>query len=255
MNPILKYKNKDLFIRLDEYTINGRLYLALVDKNGELWDDITKNLLDIPVADNIIFINPNIPKNVVKKLYDSGVIINLYDSQKCNMGYYDKAYVNMKELDKYLNKTFFINIYVSESNYKNKYYKQDTKIFDDIEDAIQYSRGNFKEYNYYKIEVVDYKGEVYFDKQKNIEDFYINGLKVVFVSQEILSKYLNNWGDKKELPIDESLIFTKEGNTYIGVDNSTGDCWTEDFDNEKDVIKWLIGVDKEVIRGDIENAL
>ncbi|MGL5440783.1 MAG: hypothetical protein ACRDA4_10475 [Filifactoraceae bacterium] len=32
-------------------------------------------------------------------------------------------------------------------------------------------------------------------------------------------------------------------NTYIGIDNSDGDAWTEDFTNKEDCIKWLRGED------------
>lgn len=39
------------------------------------------------------------------------------------------------------------------------------------------------------------------------------------------------------------LYYFKEGNVFIGVDNSTGDCWVEEFDSLEKCINWLNGED------------
>jgi len=245
MKPILKYKNKDLFIRIDEYTNNGRTYLALIDKNGEVWQDLTKNLFDVPVNENLIFLNPNIPTSVLNKIYETGIIINLFDSQKCNMGSYDKAYVNRNKLDEYLRDTYYMNIYNSKNGVENRYYTRDIKMFDSIDKAIQYSKEESKKNNYYKVEIVDYKNNVYFNKEKDFETIYINDLKIKYVPKKMLSEYINCWVEKKELPIKDTLLYAKDGNKYIGVDNTTNDCWEEEFENERDTINWLIGLEKD----------
>lgn len=37
------------------------------------------------------------------------------------------------------------------------------------------------------------------------------------------------------------LFYCKDGDFWVGVDNTSGDAWTEDFNTEKDCIKWLMG--------------
>lgn len=67
------------------------------------------------------------------------------------------------------------------------------------------------------------------------------------VSKEFLNNYVDNWVEKKELPSNVSLIYCEDGNKYIGVDNTTNDCWVEEFESEKDVLNWLSGIEKETI--------
>ena len=37
------------------------------------------------------------------------------------------------------------------------------------------------------------------------------------------------------------LFLTKEGRTWVAVDNSTGDAWTEEFSRKRQAIRWLQG--------------
>lgn len=37
------------------------------------------------------------------------------------------------------------------------------------------------------------------------------------------------------------LFLTKEGRTWVAVDNSTGDAWTEEFTRKRQAIRWLRG--------------
>ena len=39
----------------------------------------------------------------------------------------------------------------------------------------------------------------------------------------------------------EGLFFLMEGDKIIGIDNSTGDAWTEEFTNMKDFLNWVTG--------------
>lgn len=39
-------------------------------------------------------------------------------------------------------------------------------------------------------------------------------------------------------------FYVKDGDVYVGVDNSTGDAWTEDFTTLEDCIEWLKGGEK-----------
>ena len=72
MKPIVKYNGKDLFLTISKYSVNDRLYIGLVTKDGELWDDLTINLVDALATDSTIFINDSIQKDLKKKLYQTG---------------------------------------------------------------------------------------------------------------------------------------------------------------------------------------
>lgn len=37
------------------------------------------------------------------------------------------------------------------------------------------------------------------------------------------------------------LFYTKEGELFVGIDNSTGDAWTEEFMTKESCFKWLRG--------------
>lgn len=45
------------------------------------------------------------------------------------------------------------------------------------------------------------------------------------------------------------LFIFKEDDSYIGIDNSTGDCWVEEFITEDLCMKWLKG---EIEMSDLE---
>ena len=38
------------------------------------------------------------------------------------------------------------------------------------------------------------------------------------------------------------LFLRRDGETYVGIDNSNGDAWTEEFKSEADCLLWLAGV-------------
>lgn len=37
------------------------------------------------------------------------------------------------------------------------------------------------------------------------------------------------------------LFLTKEGRTWVAVDNTTGDAWTEEFSRKRHAVRWLRG--------------
>jgi len=39
------------------------------------------------------------------------------------------------------------------------------------------------------------------------------------------------------------LFFLKEGDWYVGIDNQTGDAWTEDFQTQEECLHWLLQED------------
>ncbi len=37
------------------------------------------------------------------------------------------------------------------------------------------------------------------------------------------------------------LFYQKDGDVYVGIDNTTGEAWTEDFPNLEECLAWLKG--------------
>lgn len=74
------------------------------------------------------------------------------------------------------------------------------------------------------------------------EKLYKSETKIYKVSAGTLSKYIDYWTrhileDKREL----LYTFDADAWKYIAVDNTTGNCWVEEFNNEIDALKWLGG--------------
>ncbi|MBI9009997.1 MAG: hypothetical protein JEZ05_08190 [Tenericutes bacterium] len=67
--------------------------------------------------------------------------------------------------------------------------------------------------------------------KENGSELLINILK----SEEIKSP------DVIQFPLDPILYYFKDGDKYIGVDNTTHNCWVEEFDTLEEVLKWING--------------
>ena len=44
-----------------------------------------------------------------------------------------------------------------------------------------------------------------------------------------------------KLEIYFGLYWTKENDVYVGIDNTSGNAWTEEFEKLEDCINWLMG--------------
>lgn len=58
---------------------------------------------------------------------------------------------------------------------------------------------------------------------------------------EVSPIYLHCVIQKLDAPASKGKFFAKEGNLYVGVDNSTGDAWTEEFTDQQNLFLWLSG--------------
>lgn len=63
---------------------------------------------------------------------------------------------------------------------------------------------------------------------------------VIKVNSTVFNVYEDAWLNNKKQPFDYNLLYyQKDDNFFVALDNSTGDCWVEEFDNETQVIDWL----------------
>ena len=59
-------------------------------------------------------------------------------------------------------------------------------------------------------------------------------LKIQRVSPERLRQIIERYAPR-------GLFLAKEGRTWVAVDNTTGDAWTEEFPRKRQAVRWLRG--------------
>lgn len=64
-------------------------------------------------------------------------------------------------------------------------------------------------------------------------------MKIVEISPEMAREILNsiNEGGDRYQPL--GLFYLKEGDKFVGIDNSDGNAWTEEFPDEGSCLRWL----------------
>lgn len=127
------------------------------------------------------------------------------------------------------------------------------KTFSSYDAAIKKARELFIDNNYASIEVLDSNNEAVYCRDDESEEFYFDDDKISCVDSDVVNKYIDNWTNKKEQTFSGDKLYCSDNNLYIGVDNSTGNCWVEEFNTEKEVQKWLLG--KDLNKGGIENEI
>lgn len=114
-----------------------------------------------------------------------------------------------------------------------------------VSDLIDYSYTcNNCDKNLYDFEVDSEKVWYLEETRELISPLFAGESKIKVVSEQILNKYIDCWSEHKELPIKDDLLYCNTDNKIIALDNSSGDCWIEEFDNEIDAKKWLLGIEE-----------
>lgn len=117
--------------------------------------------------------------------------------------------------------------------------------FENFDTALIIGRKLFEDNNYASIEILDNNGEAVYCRDNESEDFYFKGHRLSRVDENIVKDYIENWTNKKEQSFKGDKLYCKDNDVFIGVDNSTNNCWVEEFSSEKDVQDWLLGKDLE----------
>lgn len=68
-----------------------------------------------------------------------------------------------------------------------------------------------------------------------------HGYEIRQINVECFNKMLNLFEQDRLPEKAEKLYFFCEGKKFVGVDNSTGDMWTEEFNTALKCLRWLIG--------------
>ncbi len=92
--------------------------------------------------------------------------------------------------------------------------------------------------NFYDFEVND---KVWYLKDNN----YLNSEMIEKVDRSIIGEYISCWEEGKPLPVDKDMIYAQDGDLFIAVDNTSNECYVEEFKTEEDVIKWFNEFEKD----------
>lgn len=241
MKSIVNYQDKDLYLELGEYP-SGRLAILLNNKNGELWDDLTINLPHKKLDDNYIFVNPNIQNDLLDKLCETGVFLNLYRVEDYD---YRMIIVNKDVLKQYVD-DYRIEIWETEEDRDQGFATSYDEHFNNFGDALKMARSLYGDDELASIMIMNHDESLYCRDKDTFETFYLNNDKFSKVPQSILDEYIDNWMDHKDLPIKEDKIYSNQiSSGFIAVDNSTDECYVEEFETEEQAQKWLLGKERE----------
>ena len=247
MKPIFNYNNENLFLISGKY-FNERLYLGLVNEEGELWADITINLPVISCAKDEIFINGDISKELKEKIFSSNVFKKTDRKIRYNLGTYDLAKVNLDLIQEYKFNMYFIKFKkeYNECDDNIQYYKKSFKSF---EEALIQARKIYNRDKLYKLEITDILNQTIFYKDKEYEDFYLDDIddKVITkIPSNLLKRYISAWTNKEVTPIPDELIYCEEDGKFIAINNETNVCKTNIFNDEKSARDWLLKKEKNI---------
>lgn len=127
------------------------------------------------------------------------------------------------------------------------------EIFTDFNSALNTVRKLYDDNNFASIEILNKENEALYCRDDESEEFYFDNEKISLVGEEIVSEYINNWVNHKEQTFKGDLLYCKEDNVYVAIDNTSGNCWVEEFSSEKEVWDWLLEKDLEM--GDLGNEI
>lgn len=213
------------------------MYLGEGDLNYEWYFNDNK---DDPKLDKSFMINVDY-NNKTKDVYiatesSSGA------KYKCNSLSSITDAINTYIYDYEIGEEYYIKIWETEEDRTQGEPFEHLKTYYDKNSAIEEAKKILSRQDYAYLEVIRYSDEeVIFASDGNEEEYFCDGKKINYVEEKVLKEYIDNWNNHKELPIYDDLIYTKEEDKYIAVDNTSGDCWVEKFDSKEKAIKWLLG--------------
>ena len=115
------------------------------------------------------------------------------------------------------------------------------KIFLDFDQAINKARELYYNNDYSSIEILNKNGKSLFCCDDLSENFYFNNNKISLVDERVVKEYIDNWSNNTEQSFNGYKLYCKANDKFVAIDNSTGDCFVEEFKSERETQKWLLG--------------
>ncbi len=138
--------NNEYYLNVLRYSCNNRLYIGISNQADDLISDITINLPDVKIkSNNQIFLSGDVLDEIKFKLIEKGIISEISDTQKYNMGEYQIAYVNLDILKEYDSSGVeeFLNSQEKENDSLFDFYDEDEirKLLDNKERLVYIDNG------------------------------------------------------------------------------------------------------------------
>ena len=117
------------------------------------------------------------------------------------------------------------------------------KTFNSVNDAIQEAKKLISREGYACVEVIKEDDELTIFYTDGTNEEYINhnqyANEIYKVDYDFLHEYIDNWSNKKDLNCDYDLLYCETDGIYIAIDNTKGECYTEEFSTEDQAVLWL----------------
>lgn len=229
-----------------EYVCNGcdENYYSIEGNFGEEWYKEDKDSLNLD-EDFVIEVDYAAEEqNVLISSEDSsGATYNCknVNDLKRAIDYYASNYLTKELVDEDI---YYIKFWETDHDRDQGYASQFLEKFKDSKQAVKMAKKLMALHDYSCIEVINEKNNyAIFNKDKDGESFYYYQRyhnRIFKVSPRELEEYVENWTEKKGHKYDYDLLYCEnEDGSFTAVDDSDGQCWTEDFETEAQAVFWL----------------
>lgn len=163
---------------------------------------------------------------------------NIADLKKA-IASYAYNYLNYENDEEYS-----IKIWETDFDRDQGFASQFLEKYKDSKQAVKMAKKLMELHDYACVEVINEKNNfAIFNKDKESESTYFYHRyhnRIFKVSSEELQEYVGNWVDKKGHKFDYDLLYCENSDgSFTAVDDSDGQCWTEDFETEAQAVFWL----------------
>lgn len=188
-------------------------------------------------------------KNCNNKLFISNDIDYSYQCSECDENFYDFEVISNSTWYKEEKKPikYHIEIWETDQDRDEGYSYIYDEEFEDFETTLKSARELYNNNGYASIMILDNDNNGLYCCDDESEEFYLSDNKISRLSEKEVNEYIDNWVNHKEQNFVENKLYCKEKDKYVAVDNTSDNCWVEEFNNEKEVFLWLNDYSKEEI--------
>lgn len=96
-----EFNGEKLYLTVGRYRNNNSMYLGLITEDGESYSDITINISDTKIKDNIAYLTNDMSKELKDFLREKELISEPILFMKHNLGEYEMVYVDLNKVKEY----------------------------------------------------------------------------------------------------------------------------------------------------------